>query len=76
MKITKTIGFALAVAVVGLGAWVFVSLSTGKPIVQPKDQIDASKPAVAGAAMVEVRLPAALSAKAATGNVALPLKAR
>lgn len=64
MKITKTSGLVLAVVLVGIATWM-VARSTPDTAPVQTTQTAASTP---GAALAEVRLPATLSAKAATGK--------
>lgn len=64
MKITKTFGIALAVACLGAGFFIFARSTSEKPAVEAV----VNAPAIPGAAMVEVRLPATLSKKALAGQ--------
>ena len=64
MKITKTSGVVLAVALVGATAWLF---ARNLPDSSPTKAVG-SATATPGAALVELKLPATLSAQAATGK--------
>jgi cytochrome c553 len=64
MKITKTSGLVLAIALVGATAWLF---ARNLPDTSPNKAVG-SATATSGAALVEVKLPATLSAQAATGK--------
>lgn len=64
MKITKTSGVVLAVALAGATAWLF---ARNLPDSSPNKAVG-SATATPGAALVEVNLPATLSAQAATGK--------
>ncbi len=64
MKITKTSGLVLAVALVGASAWFF---ARNAPDASPLQTVETA-PTTSGAALVEVRLPATLSEQAARGK--------
>lgn len=64
MKIAKTSGLVLAIVLVGVAAWVFTH-SSPDTVPTQTTQTAASTP---GAALAEVRLPATLSAEAASGK--------
>ena len=64
MKITKTSGLVLTVSLVGAAAWFFARTL---PDTSP-NQDAGSAPSAPGAALAQVRLPARLSAQAATGK--------
>lgn len=64
MKITKTSGLVLAIALVGATAWLF---ARNLPDTSPNKAVG-SATATSGAALVEVKLPATLSSQAATGK--------
>ena len=64
MKITKAFGLVLAVALVLATTWMVMRPSPDAP---PKQAAETA-PASPGAALVEVQLPATLSAEAATGK--------
>lgn len=64
MTITKTAGLVLATALVGATSWLF---ARNLPDTSPNKAVG-SATATPGAALVEVKLPAALSAQAAIGK--------
>ena len=64
MKVTKTPQILLAVACVGAAFWLFSRFAPGSSAVQTPETAAGKT----GSAMVEVRLPAMLSAKAAVGK--------
>ena len=64
MKITKTSGLALAGALSWGGAWIYVRSA---PDTSPMQTVGSAS-ATPGAALVDVQLPATLSAEAATGK--------
>ncbi|WP_082351517.1 c-type cytochrome [Cypionkella psychrotolerans] len=64
MKITRTSSFVLVTIIIGVLAWGFTRPSSAPVLVQASETVSATT----GAALVDVKLPAALSAEAATGK--------
>lgn len=64
MKITKTYGIVSAAALTGAAVW-----SLARPAPDKAPLAAETAPATQGSAMVEVRLPATLSAKAQAGKI-------
>lgn len=64
MKISTAFGLVFGIMLFGVGAWFVARFTASAPNLAAED----TAPRTAGAAMVEVQLPATLSAEAATGK--------